>query len=110
MSSHQEEKIESENAPRKVVLNEGSIKRKQNRILVTGGCGFIGSHLIDRLLQDDTNIVICVDNCFSGSKSNIAHHLSNPNFEFVRQDVTEPFLLEVDQIYPIRFRKPCLEN
>jgi len=85
--------------PKKEVLNEGSIKRKHNRILVTGGCGFIGSHLIDRLLQDEHNIVICVDNCFSGSKSNIAHHLSNPRFEFMRQDVQEPFLAEVDQIY-----------
>jgi len=69
---------------KKEVLNEGSIQRKHNRILVTGGAGFIGSHIIDRLMQDEKNIVICVDNCFSGSKANIQHHLNNPRFEFIR--------------------------
>ena len=96
----EEEKIEHSNDHiRREILNAGSVKRKHNRILVTGGCGFIGSHLIDRLLQDENNVVICADNCFSGSKSNIAHHLNNPRFEFMRQDVTEPFLVEVDEIY-----------
>ena len=96
----EEEKTSNANAHiGKVVLNEGSIKRKHNRILVTGGCGFIGSHLIDRLLADENNLVICADNCFSGSKSNVAHHLDNPRFEFMRQDVQEPFLAEVDEIY-----------
>lgn len=68
------------------------------RILVTGGAGFIGSHLCERLLKDG-NEVICLDNFFTGRKSNIAHLLDNRVFELVRHDVTEPILLEVDQIY-----------
>ena len=96
--SKEEEQKVNEHIGR-VVLNEGSIKRKHNRILVTGGCGFIGSHLIDRLMADERNVVICADNCFSGSKVNVEHWLDNPRFEFMRQDVQEPFLVEVDQIY-----------
>ncbi len=68
------------------------------RILVTGGAGFIGSHLCERLL-DDGQEVICLDNFFTGRKSNIAHLLHRDDFELVRHDVTEPILLEVDQIY-----------
>ena len=68
------------------------------RILVTGGAGFIGSHLCERLLNDG-NEVICLDNFFTGRKVNIAHLLDNHAFELVRHDVTEPILLEVDQIY-----------
>lgn len=68
------------------------------RILVTGGAGFIGSHLCERLLSDG-NEVICLDNFFTGRKSNILHLLDNRAFELVRHDVTEPILLEVDQIY-----------
>jgi len=68
------------------------------RILVTGGAGFLGSHLIDRLL-DQGNEVICVDNLFTGSKKNISHHLDHKNFEFIRHDVTFPLYVEVDQIY-----------
>ncbi len=68
------------------------------RILVTGGAGFIGSHLCERLLSDG-NEVICLDNFFTGRKSNISHLLDNKRFELVRHDVTEPILLEVDQIY-----------
>ena len=68
------------------------------RILVTGGAGFIGSHLCERLLSEG-NEVICLDNFFTGRKSNVAHLLDNRNFELVRHDVTEPILLEVDQIY-----------
>ena len=68
------------------------------RILITGGAGFLGSHLTDRLLQDGHEI-ICMDNLFTGSKRNIAHLMQNPNFEFLRHDVTDPFKLEVDQIY-----------
>jgi len=68
------------------------------RILVTGGAGFIGSHLCEVLLEQG-NEVICLDNYFSGRKQNIIHLFDNPRFEVVRHDVTEPILLEVDQIY-----------
>ncbi|MEJ7624496.1 MAG: UDP-glucuronic acid decarboxylase family protein [Pyrinomonadaceae bacterium] len=68
------------------------------RILVTGGAGFIGSHLCERLLADGGE-VICLDNFFTGRKSNIAHLMDDKAFELVRHDVTEPILLEVDQIY-----------
>ena len=68
------------------------------RILVTGGAGFLGSHLCDRLLAEG-NEVVCLDNLFTGQKRNIAHLLSNPRFEFVRHDVIDPFKFEVDQIY-----------
>ncbi len=68
------------------------------RILITGGAGFIGSHLCERLLNEG-NDVICLDNFFTGRKENILHLLDNKRFELVRHDVTEPILLEVDQIY-----------
>ena len=68
------------------------------RILVTGGAGFLGSHLCDRLISDGHE-VICLDNLFTGRKENIAHLLSNPRFEFMRHDVVDPFKVEVDQIY-----------
>jgi UDP-glucuronate decarboxylase len=68
------------------------------RILVTGGAGFIGSHLCERLLIED-NEVLCLDNFFTGRRENIFHLLDNPRFELIRHDVTEPILLEVDQIY-----------
>lgn len=68
------------------------------RILVTGGAGFIGSHLCERLLNEG-NDVICLDNYFTGSKDNIRHLLDNHNFELVRHDVTTPYYAEVDEIY-----------
>jgi UDP-glucuronate decarboxylase len=68
------------------------------RILVTGGAGFIGSHLIDRLIQAQ-NEVICLDNFYTGTKRNISNLINHPNFELIRHDVTEPIRLEVDQIY-----------
>ena len=68
------------------------------RVLVTGGAGFIGSHLCERLLREGHE-VICLDNFFTGSKRNIAHLLDHNDFELVRHDVTEPILLEVDRIY-----------
>lgn len=68
------------------------------RILITGGAGFLGSHLCDKLLAQKHEIV-CLDNLFTGSKANIAHLLDHPRFEFVRHDVIDPFKYEVDQIY-----------
>ena len=68
------------------------------RVLVTGGAGFLGSHLIDRLLARGDE-VICVDNLFTGSKQNVEHLHGNPKFEFVRHDVTMPLYVEVDEIY-----------
>ena len=72
-----------------------SIRR---RVLVTGGAGFIGSHLCERLLADGCD-VLCVDNFFTGTKDNVAHLLSNPHFELMRHDVTFPLYVEVDEIY-----------
>jgi len=68
------------------------------RILITGGAGFIGSHLCDRLLREN-NEVLCLDNFFTGSKTNIIHLLDNPYFELVRHDITAPFFAEVDEIF-----------
>ncbi|MFP4157237.1 MAG: UDP-glucuronic acid decarboxylase family protein [Opitutales bacterium] len=68
------------------------------RILITGGSGFLGSHLSERLLKEGHE-VICLDNFFTGRKRNILHLLDNPNFELMRHDVTDPFKVEVDQIY-----------
>jgi UDP-glucuronate decarboxylase len=68
------------------------------KILITGGAGFIGSHLCERLLNEG-NEVICLDNYFTGAKSNIVHLLDNPYFELVRHDVTMPYFVEVDEIY-----------
>lgn len=68
------------------------------RVLVTGGAGFLGSHLCDRLIRAGAD-VLCVDNFFTGSKNNIDHLLSNSRFELIRHDITSPVYLEVDQIY-----------
>src|SRR5690606_25158792 len=73
-------------------------KQASKKILVTGGAGFVGSHLCERLLgRGDT--VICLDNYFTGTTRNIHHLLGNPRFEVLRHDVTEPFDLQVDEIY-----------
>ena len=74
------------------------IYESRKRILVTGGAGFLGSHLIDRLI-DQGHEVICADNLFTGSKRNIEHLHNHPRFEFVRHDVCNPLKLEVDEIY-----------
>lgn len=69
-----------------------------NRILVTGGAGFLGSHLCDALLERDEDI-LCIDNFFSGSKDNIRHLFTHPYFELIRHDIIHPILVEVDRIY-----------
>ncbi len=72
--------------------------KRRNRVLVTGGAGFLGSHLCDRLLAEN-NEVLCADNYLTGSRDNVAAALSNPNFEAIRHDITFPLHVEVDQIY-----------
>lgn len=74
------------------------MKNLRKRCLVTGGAGFLGSHLCDRLISEGHD-VLCLDNFFTGTKDNIAHLLSNPNFELIRHDVTFPLYVEVDEIY-----------
>ena len=70
----------------------------KKKILVTGGAGFLGSHLCERLLREG-NEVVCLDNYFTGQKQNVVHLLENPFFEMIRHDVTMPFFIEVDEIY-----------
>jgi len=70
----------------------------EKRVLVTGGAGFLGSHLCERLIAEGAD-VLCVDNYFTGRRSNVAHLLSNPRFEALRHDVTFPLFVEVDEIY-----------
>jgi UDP-glucuronate decarboxylase len=74
------------------------VYESRKRILVTGGAGFLGSHLIDRLLEKGHE-VLCVDNLFTGTKRNLEHHHAQPRFEFVRHDVTFPLYVEADEIY-----------
>ena len=88
----------------------------QKRILVTGGAGFVGSHLCERLLNSD-NEVLCLDNYFSGAKQNVLHLLDNPRFKLMRHDVTLPLYEEVDEIYnlacpasPIHYKKTRLRR
>ncbi len=70
----------------------------KKRILVTGGAGFIGSHLCERLLLEG-NEIVCVDNFFTGTKDNVKHLLKNPCFEIIRHDICFPIYIEVDEIY-----------
>jgi len=89
---------------------------RQKRILVTGGAGFLGSHLCDRLVNKGYD-VICLDNFFTGSKRNIYHLLNEPNFELIRHDVTFPIYLEVDEIFnfacpasPVNYQKDPIQT
>ena len=79
----------------KTVVEMNIKHQKYHRVLVTGGAGFIGSNLCDRLIKEG-NDVICLDNYFTGSKDNVRHLLDNKHFELVRHDVTEPYYAEVD--------------
>jgi UDP-glucuronate decarboxylase len=84
-----------------VASKGGQVARDYNmrkRVMITGGAGFLGSHLADRLLEAGHE-VLCVDNLFTGTKDNIAHLHSNPSFEFMRHDITFPLFVEVDEIY-----------
>ena len=82
----------------KLIMNSKINPTNNKCNLVSGGAGFLGSHLIDKLMQKGEK-VICLDNYFTGDKSNIAKWLNHPNFEIIRHDVTEPIQLEVDKIW-----------
>ncbi|KAL8207742.1 hypothetical protein R6Q57_007154 [Mikania cordata] len=90
-------------SPHPVSFNMGGkiplgLKPKGLRIVVTSGAGFVGSHLVDRLIARGDSVIV-VDNFITGNKDNVMHHFGNPRFELIRHDVVEPLLLEVDQIY-----------
>ncbi|KAG6506484.1 hypothetical protein ZIOFF_031807 [Zingiber officinale] len=74
------------------------LKKPPKRIVVTGGAGFVGSHLVDKILARGDSVIV-IDNFFTGRKDNVMHHFGNPRFELIRHDVVEPILLEVDEIY-----------
>ncbi|PKI62149.1 hypothetical protein CRG98_017522 [Punica granatum] len=74
------------------------IGQRRKRIVVTGGGGFVGSHLVDKLIARGDDVIV-IDNFFTGRKDNLVHHFGNPRFELIRHDVVDPILLEVDQIY-----------
>ncbi|XP_074589675.1 UDP-glucuronic acid decarboxylase 6-like [Curcuma longa] len=80
-------------------LRNSRFLQSNMRILVTGGAGFIGSHLVDKLMENEKNEVIVADNYFTGSKDNLRKWIGHPRFELIRHDITEPLLVEVDQIY-----------
>ncbi|GMN39027.1 hypothetical protein TIFTF001_008260 [Ficus carica] len=75
-----------------------ALRQRRLRIVVTGGAGFVGSHLVDKLMARGNDVIV-IDNFFTGRKENVVHHFGNPRFELIRHDVVEPILLEVDQIY-----------
>ncbi len=90
--------------------------KSQKRILVTGGAGFLGSHLCERLLASNHS-VICADNFFTGSKANLAHLSSNPNLEIIHHDIVNPLLIEVDEIFnlacpasPVHYQKNPIQT
>lgn len=95
VSHYDRNRISMVNSGAKVPLG---LKRKTLRVVVTGGAGFVGSHLVDRLMERGDSVIV-VDNFFTGRKENVMHHFGNPRFEMIRHDVVEPLLLEVDQIY-----------
>ena len=88
----------SRNAESKIPIGGTMHVANRKRVLVTGGAGFLGSHLCERLLHDGCD-VLCVDNFYSGAKDNISHLVGNPHFELMRHDVTFPLYVEVDEIY-----------
>jgi nucleoside-diphosphate-sugar epimerase len=82
-----------------------------NKILITGGAGFLGSRLTEKLLKDGNNVLV-VDNYFTGSKGNLEHLLPNPRLELIRHDVTFPLYVETNQIYNLALAQPrqCITN
>ncbi|RWR76790.1 UDP-glucuronic acid decarboxylase 6 [Cinnamomum micranthum f. kanehirae] len=98
-SSNGENHSVSKPPPNPSPLRNSKFFQANMRILVTGGAGFIGSHLVDKLMENEKNEVIVVDNFFTGSKDNLRKWIGHPRFELIRHDVTEPLLVEVDQIY-----------
>jgi len=98
--AHHRSRYVGEDLVFQVKISKGSCKMRhiQKRILVTGGAGFLGSHLCDRLVEEGHD-VLCLDNLFTGAKRNISHLLEKPNLELIRHDLVEPILLEVDEIY-----------
>ncbi|KAF8094822.1 hypothetical protein N665_0352s0030 [Sinapis alba] len=80
-------------------LRNSKFLQSNMRILISGGAGFIGSHLVDKLMENEKNEVVVADNYFTGSKDNLKKWIGHPRFELIRHDVTEPLLIEVDRIY-----------
>ncbi|XP_073118464.1 UDP-glucuronic acid decarboxylase 6-like [Henckelia pumila] len=91
--------VTKKSPPEPSPLRRAKFFKANMRILVTGGAGFIGSHLVDKLMENENNEVIVADNYFTGSKDNLRHWIGHPRFELIRHDVTEPLLVEVDRIY-----------
>ncbi|KAK6133910.1 hypothetical protein DH2020_012038 [Rehmannia glutinosa] len=91
--------VTSKPPPEPSPLRRAKFFQANMRILVTGGAGFIGSHLVDKLMENEKNEVIVVDNYFTGCKDNLQQWIGHPRFELIRHDVTEPLLVEVDRIY-----------
>ncbi|KAF8094925.1 hypothetical protein N665_0348s0008 [Sinapis alba] len=94
-----EKQSSSKPPPSPSPLRNSKFSQANMRILISGGAGFIGSHLVDKLMQNEMNEVIVADNYFTGSKDNLKKWIGHPRFELIRHDVTEPLLIEVDQIY-----------
>ncbi|MBA0813781.1 hypothetical protein Gohar_027603 [Gossypium harknessii] len=99
MSANGTDNSTSKKPPSPSPLRFSKFFQSNMRILVTGGAGFIGSHLVDKLMENEKNEVIVVDNYFTGTKDNLKKWIGHPRFELIRHDVTEPLLIEVDQIY-----------
>ncbi|KAL4333349.1 hypothetical protein GQ457_07G034580 [Hibiscus cannabinus] len=98
-SSNGEQPTSSKPPPLPSPLRFSKYFQANTRILVTGGAGFIGSHLVDKLMENEKNEVIVVDNFFTGSKDNLKKWIDHPRFELIRHDITQPLLVEVDKIY-----------
>ncbi|CAG7892238.1 unnamed protein product, partial [Brassica rapa] len=99
MAATSEKQNGSKAPPLPSPLRNSKFLQSNMRILISGGAGFIGSHLVDKLMENEKNEVVVADNYFTGSKENLKKWIGHPRFELIRHDVTEPLLLEVDRIY-----------